>query len=75
MAQAIVRSEKVLQRIAEQEATGLLSGAAVSGLSTDELDRVEAMESDGLVRVRNERVRFSHDLLGDCPSATNSDRR
>ncbi|MBC7816538.1 MAG: hypothetical protein IAG10_06600, partial [Planctomycetaceae bacterium] len=55
----------LLQTIGRSEAQGLVAGAALSSLTSDEQSRIDELESSGILRVRNERVRFTHDLLGD----------
>jgi hypothetical protein len=55
----------LLQRVARLESQGLIAGINTGNLSSDELARLAELEEYDLLRVRQERIRFSHDLLGD----------
>jgi hypothetical protein len=55
----------LLQRMATTEAAALSAGVPLTRLEHAERAALRGLVTADLVRVRNERVRFSHDLLGD----------
>ena len=57
--------ERVLMRLAEAEADVLASGIPLNQLEVSEAEVIGSLESLYLLTVRDARVRFTHDLLGD----------
>lgn len=55
----------LLKMIAIEEADKLASGVARQGLGYPEQQALPSLETSGLVRVKEERVAFTHALLGD----------
>lgn len=55
----------LLKRIAEREADTLASGVPLSDLSHGEHASIGPLQTSDLLKVRDERVWFKHDLLGD----------
>jgi hypothetical protein len=60
----IVRNE-LLKRIAALEGNTLSSGVPLDELDSVQLQAVQGLVDCAVLRKRNERVRFAHDLLGD----------
>src|SRR5205823_5821197 len=55
----------LLVKLGELEARTLADGVPRTSLGYQEQDALSALVTADLVRVRDERVRFAHDLLGD----------
>jgi hypothetical protein len=55
----------VLKEVATQEADRLSNGVSRQSLGFAEQQALPALASSGLVRLKDERVAFAHDLLGD----------
>ncbi len=55
----------LLKRIAEMEASSFSIGVPLDQLATPEHQVLKSLEADSCVRLCDERVSFSHDLLGD----------
>ena len=55
----------LLKKIAAIEASGLASGVPLTSLEYSEQQALESLTSADLLKRRSERIKFSHDLLGD----------
>ena len=56
---------QLLKRLSDFEARALTSGVPVSQFASDETLTLARLEQAGLIRSKNERVWFTHDLIGD----------